>query len=95
MSKREEEIVRVLLNHPDKWLTRRDIARLMGLKKTPYLNNVLDNLVERGVVKRELGSWGGFSCWFFSTDAATVQPFISIPLGDFFVEGKGNGWQEQ
>lgn len=94
MTPREEEVVRVLLQHPDKWLTRRDIGRLMGLKKTPYLNGVIDNLVERGVIKRELGAWGGFSCWFFSTTPDIVQPFLAFPISDFFVEGRATHGEE-
>lgn len=86
MTKREEAIIRVLLNHKDVWLTRRDIARLMGLKKTPYLNDVLDKLVERGVVDRQLGAWGGFSCWFFSTTPERVQPFLMMPVSEWIVE---------
>lgn len=86
MNEREESVIRVLLNHPDEWITRREIARRIGLKKTPYLINVVDSLVDRGVIERQLGSWGGFSCWFFRTTPDRVQPFLMFPVQDWIYE---------
>jgi hypothetical protein len=86
VTEREESVVMVLLKHPDEWITRREIGRLMGLKKTPYLIGVIDSLVDRGVIDRQLGSWGGFSCWFFSTTPERVQPFILFPVNEWIAE---------
>lgn len=84
MNKQQEAIVTVLLSHPDHWVTRREIGSRVGLKKSPYLIHLIDDLVERGVIERNLGSWGGFSCWFYSTTVERVQPFVSFPVEDFF-----------
>jgi DNA-binding MarR family transcriptional regulator len=86
LNEREESVVRALLNHPDEWITRREIARRIGLKKTPYLIEVVDRLVERGVIERQLGSWGGFSCWFFRTTPERVQPFLMFPVSEWIAE---------
>lgn len=88
MTKREESIVRLLLGYPDKWMTRREIAKRLGLSKTPYLIDILDSLVERGVIVRELGEWGGFSCYFFTAYAEDVQKFIMLPVAEWFAQEK-------
>ena len=90
MTTREESIVRVLLRHPDSWITRREIARHLGLKKTPYIAELIDSLVDRGVIRRELGSWGGFSCWFYSALWSDVCNFTMLSEQEF-LEGEVSG----
>jgi hypothetical protein len=83
VKKAEERVVLYLLTTKDEWSSRSDVGRGVGLKRTPYLSNMLDDLVERGVIERSLGSWGGFSCWFYRALPEVVQTFIAMPIADW------------
>jgi len=90
MTKTQEYIVRALLLHEGQWLSRNQVGREIGLKKTPYLHKLLDDLADRGVVERTLGSYGGFSCWFFRASCENVQKFVVSDVHEFFMLGEQN-----
>jgi len=94
MKPTEEKIVIALLKAEDHWLSRSDVGRAVGLKRTPYLSGMLDDLVERGVIKRELGSWGGFACWFYGAEKAVVQQFITFPIDEWIAAVKHEEQQD-
>jgi hypothetical protein len=50
----------------DGWVTRGDIAKKLGLKKTPWLNGVIEGLVTDGYLHKEFGVWknGKLVYWY-------------------------------
>jgi len=81
-----EKIVRFLVNRPEQTFRQLEISQAIGLKKTPYFGDLLFDLVDRGVIVRELGSWRGFACYYYSTSPERVQPFVLLPVEDYFRE---------
>jgi len=72
--------------------TRKQIGEGIGLKKTPYLSEALDRLADAGLVHRELGQWGGFSCWYYGVDdSVSHQLMFNLDPDNFGFEVVDNG----
>lgn len=88
MNHMQERIVLALLKSGETSLTRREIADRVGLRKTPHLIWLLEDLVERGVIRRTLGQYGGFSCWYYAARWKDVSRFTTLSKEDFMSEGR-------
>mgnify|MGYP001310787093 CR=1 FL=1 len=62
----EQRIWQLCHDAPRGWMTRADIARALGLKKTPWLMTKIEGLVRDGYLVRYQGTWknGAAQFWY-------------------------------
>lgn len=55
----------IAVMNADRAVSRAEIAKLVNRKKTPYLVEAIEDLVERGYLLREHGTWRNGTIMFF------------------------------
>lgn len=63
-----DEVYAVVFNAaPDRWLSRKDIADTLGLKKSPHLRATIEALVDSGWLQKQQYDVGApMPAWFYT-----------------------------
>lgn len=79
MSSLQERICKFLNAAPEMCFSRREIARGLGLKKSPYLVEALETLAERGVLIRTVHQVGHVSLYAYQIDRENLSRLAMFP----------------